>query len=102
MLQVGFVRKVDMLPFVPVFVPNLVQVAPFVLAFAILCANPLRKHAGWFYALWTLVVVAATWYDPVISLMGEAAPAAAFAMESQMSALPSTMPALYAIVQLLT
>lgn len=48
------------LPFVPAFVPNLLQVAPFALAFCLLCAKPLRAHPGPFYAFWTLAVVAVT------------------------------------------
>lgn len=53
-----------MLPFVPAFIPNLLQVAPFVLAFALLCAKPLRLHPGPFYLAWAVACVAVTWFDP--------------------------------------
>ncbi|WP_180326665.1 hypothetical protein [Raoultibacter phocaeensis] len=91
-----------MLPFVPSFIPNLMQAAPFVIAFSILCAKPLRKHAGWFYAFWTVAVVSVTWFDPVISLMGESAPALALMAETQVNALSANAPILHAIVQLIT
>lgn len=54
-----------MLPFVPAFVPNLLQALPFVLAFALLLAKPLRSHPGPFYVFWTAAVAAVTWFDPV-------------------------------------
>ena len=91
-----------MLPFIPSFIPNLIQVAPFVVAFSILCAQPLRKHAGWFYAFWTVAVVAVTWFDPVVSLMGESAPGVARMAEAQVNALSTNAPVLYAVVQLVT
>ncbi|WP_080797471.1 hypothetical protein [Arabiibacter massiliensis] len=53
-----------MLPFFPAFVPNLLQAAPFALAFCFLCARPLRAHPGPFYALWGVAAVAAFWHDP--------------------------------------
>lgn len=53
-----------MLPFVPSFVPNLLQVAPFVLAFALLFAKPMRNHPGPLYAFWAAAVAAVTWFDP--------------------------------------
>lgn len=40
-----------MIPFVPSFVPEIVQALPFALAFSLLCANWLRSFPGAFYAL---------------------------------------------------
>lgn len=91
-----------MLPFVPAFIPNLLQVAPFVLAFSVLCARPLRKHTGWFYAVWTVAVVAVTWYDPVIALGGDDPFAPALAAKAWVGSLPATAPLLNAVVQLFT
>ena len=91
-----------MLPFFPAFVPNLLQAAPFVLAFALLCAKPLCAHPGPFYLFWTLAVLAVTWYDPVVSIMGADAPQLALAWQSQVQALPTTTPLLDAVVQLVT
>ena len=91
-----------MLPFFPPFIPNLLQIAPFILAFAILCANPLRKHPGWFYALWTVAVVAVTWADPVASIMQESTPVFVSNWSAIIDSLGTTMPALDAVVQLLT
>lgn len=91
-----------MLPFVPSFIPNLMQVAPFVIAFSLLCVQPLRRHAGWFYAFWTAAVVAVTWFDPVISILGESSPGIALMAQAQMDALPSSSPLMHTIVQLLT
>lgn len=56
-----------MLPFVPAFVPNLLQAAPFVLAFSLLCAKPLRAHPGPFYLVWALSCIAVTVFDPVFT-----------------------------------
>lgn len=56
-----------MLPFVPAFVPNLLQAAPFVLAFALACAKPLRLHPGPFYLAWAVVCALVAWFDPVFA-----------------------------------
>ena len=91
-----------MLAFMPSFVPNLLQAAPFVIAFALLCAKPLRSCPGAFYAFWTLSVTAVTWSDAAVSLLGSDAPAFATAWQAQLTALPSTAPLLDAAVQLVT
>ena len=91
-----------MIPFVPAFVPNLLQVAPFAIAFALLCAKPLRCCPGPFYVFWTLSVVAVTWSGPVVSVLGSDAPAFATVWQAQLEALPSTAPLLDAVVQLVT
>ena len=91
-----------MLPFVPAFIPNLLQIAPFVVAFSILCANPLRKHPGVFYSLWACAVILVTIPDVIISIGQESAPAFIVAYGSWIDSLDATMPLLYALVQLLT
>lgn len=46
-----------MFSFFPGFIPDIIQVAPFVLAFAIGCAKPFHEHPLWFYIPTTVVVV---------------------------------------------
>ncbi len=91
-----------MLPFVPTFVPNLLQVAPFVFAFVLLCSTPLRKHPGPFYALWTILVVLVTWFDPVVKVMGDSAPFFALSFQAWMEGLSSTNPLLRTVFDLFT
>ena len=64
------------LPFFPSFVPGLVQTFPFVLAFALLCAPVLRRHAGAFYLVWGVIVAIFSWAGFVEGCMGDATPAA--------------------------
>ncbi|WP_283169659.1 hypothetical protein [Curtanaerobium respiraculi] len=46
--------------FLPQFIPDLLQVFPFVWAFCVLCAKPLRAHPLAFYLPWTAIVAGAT------------------------------------------
>lgn len=91
-----------MLPFFPSFIPNLIQVAPFVLAFALLCAKPLRRHPAPFYAFWTFAVVGVTWFDPVIALSQNQGPTFSKAYEAWLGSLATAMPALDAVITLIT
>ncbi len=91
-----------MLPFLPPFIPNLIQVAPFAIAFAFLFAAPLRRHAGAFYAFWTVAVVAVSWPDPVLLAMGNAAPASVVAYQSYLDSLESSQPLIGTVTTLLT
>lgn len=91
-----------MLSFFFAVIPEVVKVAPFVVAFALLCAKPLRQCAGCFYLAWAIAVLAVTWYDPVIDLCGNNAPALALMAEAQVASLGTTMPALDGVVHVLT
>lgn len=91
-----------MLPFFPAFIPNLLQVAPFVLAFALLATGALRNHAGVFYVFWTIAVVAVSWYKPVMSVMQEATPSFVTAYGSFLEAAQAASPLLTTIITLLT
>lgn len=64
-----------MLPFFPTFIPNLLQIAPFVLVFALVFAKALRSYAGVFYAFFTCAVVLVSWHEPILTFMQEASPA---------------------------
>lgn len=91
-----------MFSFMPSFIPNIIQIAPFVLAFALLCTKPLRKFAGCFYIAWAFMVAAVTWFDPVIDFCGDSAPVLALMADSIVSSLGTTNPALDMVVQLFT
>lgn len=91
-----------MLPFFPTFIPNLLQVAPFVLAFAVFGAAALRKHAGIFYMLFTLAVVAVSWHDLVMLIMQGATPSFVYHYEAVLDALVSNSPLVSTVVTLLT
>lgn len=91
-----------MLPFFPSFIPNLIQIAPFALAFALVFAGMLRKHAGVFYSFWTLAVVAVSWYAPVVLALGDATPSFVLAYQASLEAAESSQPLIESAVTLLT
>lgn len=90
-----------MLSFVPVYIPNILQALPFVLVFALACAMPLRKHPLPFYLLFTAACVFVTW-SKFFAYAGGGIGATAQAFSAWLSALPSTAPALDAVIQVLT
>ena len=90
-----------MLSFVPVYIPNLLQALPFVLVFALACAKPLRKHPLPFYLLFTAACVLVTWAK-FFAYAGGGIGVAAQACSAWLSALPSTAPALDAVIQILS
>ena len=91
-----------MISFIPQFVPNLIQVVPFVLAFSVLCANPLRKYPGFFYGIWAAAATAITWPDVIAMIFQTSTPAFVSAYEAGLSSLEATMPAFNTIIELLT
>lgn len=91
-----------MIPFVPQCIPNLLQVAPFVIAFSILFAKPLRSYAGFFYGIWTALVLAISWPNFLIMIFQEATPSFVITYNEAFTTLETTMPAFHTILQLFT
>lgn len=91
-----------MFSFLPTFIPNLMQAAPFVIGFALLFAKPLRKHPGLFYAIWTPMVVAVTWTDPVVSVLQESTPVFVLAFDHGLDAFRETSPIIDGVFQFFT
>lgn len=91
-----------MLPFFPAFVPNVLQVFPFVLAFSLLCARPLRAFPGLFYGAWAAVVGVVTLPGVAVGVLGGAAPGWLAGLAGALEGLPGTAPVLDAALQLLT
>lgn len=91
-----------MMPFFPSFVPGLVQTFPFVLAFALLCAPVLRRHAGAFYLVWGVIVAIFSWAGFVEGCMGDATPTAVSAFDMTLQTLEQTSPVIQVVSTLFT
>lgn len=91
-----------MLPFLPAYIPGLLQTFPFILAFALACAGALRRHAGAFYLGWGAVVALASWSGAVADAFGEAAPAAVLLYDAGLESLEASSPLLSTLLTLTT
>ncbi len=91
-----------MVPFVPQFIPNLLQVAPFVIAFSILCAKPLRKYAGAFYLVVAIAVCAVSWPSLARLVLQDSVPNFVASYDEGLLLLRSSFAPLELLIQLLT
>ncbi|NPD32182.1 hypothetical protein HLV35_02725 [Eggerthellaceae bacterium zg-997] len=91
-----------MLSFMPGYIPDIVQAAPFALAFCLLCVRPLRAFPVAFYAPITVLVAAISIPAFCKTAMGPAAPAAIVQMGSALDTAQRAMPLFGDMVDLLT
>lgn len=75
-----------MLPFFPEFVPGLVRVFPFVLAFCLACAPLLRHYAAVFYLVFGAAAFVMSWSNLAMALLGDATPAFVLAYDVALDA----------------
>lgn len=93
-----------MIWFIPRFVPDLLQVFPFVLVFALACAKVLRENASVFYLLWGLVVALVSIPDLASGITGSlsASPEPIAALGAAIELLRNVHPAVDSALNLLT
>ncbi len=91
-----------MFPFIPDFVPDILQITPLVLVFCYVFAPAIRKYPIPFYAFFTIAVAIVSWFNPIIGIMGESAPDIARAAESWYTTLSAFSPGMRAIFDVLT
>ncbi|MGI6104915.1 MAG: hypothetical protein ACOYD7_01830 [Raoultibacter sp.] len=72
------------------------------LLFFYLCAKPLRRFPGLFYAVWTILVLAVSWSAPVVDIMQDATPAFVLAYDMSLDGLGASLPGLKIILDLFT
>lgn len=91
-----------MLPFLPAYIPGLVQTFPFILAFALACAGALRRHASAFYLCWGLAVALVSWSGVVSDALGEATPDFVLLYDAGLESLEASSPLVSTLVTLTT
>lgn len=91
-----------MLSFFPGFIPDIIQVAPIVLAFVIGCAKPLHEHPLWFYIPTTVVVVLVSIGPFLRFVCGGIAPAPIAAWDAALQTTERTYPLFGDVIDLLT
>lgn len=77
-----------MFPFLPAFVPDILQITPVVLAFCYGLAPVIRKHPVPFYILFAIATFSVTWFKLVNSIMGPDTPSFVLAVSAWFEALP--------------
>lgn len=81
-----------MLSFLPGFIPDIVQAAPFILAFIIGCIQPLRRRPALFYLAFGIMVALQTAPDFGSFVFGGRPPAALQAYVSAFESLKTSIP----------